>query len=403
MSLPTDFHDDIASRVEQPGYSEVLARAARLRRRRRRTRIAAGLAAACVVGGLAAWGSDWRIQAIPDPASTPNQTRSPLSGEVDGRLPPEVRDLLGGERVDPWSVAGSGAGAAVLWGACPSDEGCRFALVTRLGDRLEGTMLTSDRATLSAIPGGWLLEDGSSTFRVRADGEREPLVDVGGKASWPRAGDTAVETSRGWRLLRGNDLLPLPTPPDTAVTDATVTGAFVTPRGDLLVATSEPAGGVHLAQTEGSGRWRADLLPGATDRTASAVLAGNGDQVAVAVLGDAPDGSIPILGVWISHDAGASWTSGRGIGLGTTNPPADMSSLAVSDEGSAYPATGSHGLIRVGAGRGAVAAPKTLPARSVFGVSSGICFVSETGPVDGLRCSADHGKTWSTSSLPGFR
>jgi hypothetical protein len=133
------------------------------------------------------------------------------------------------------------------------------------------------------------------------------------------------------------------------------------------------------------------------------VLAGNGDQVAVAALGDAPDGSIPILGVWISHDAGAGWTSGRGIGLGTTNPPTDLSSLAVSDEGSAYLATGSHGLVRVGAGGGAVAAPQSLPARSVLRVSSGICFVSETGPVDELRCSPDHGKTWSTSSLPGFR
>jgi hypothetical protein len=309
-----------------------------------------------------------------------------------------VRELLGGERLHPFLVAGSGGAVAVVWGACPGNEACRFALVTRLGDRVEGTMLTSDRPALTAVPGGWLMEDGSGAVRVRADGSREPLVDVDANGSWVQTGDTAVETSRGWRLLRGTDLLPLPAPPDTKVT-----GAYVTPKGVLLVAAAAPGGGVRVARTEDSGQWRTDLLPGPTDPTASAVLVGNGDQVAAAALGDAADGSIPVLGVWISHDAGAGWTSGRGIGLGTTNPPADMSSLVVSDEGAAYLATGSHGLIRVGAGGGAVAAPESLPVLSVLRVSSGICFVADTGPVDELRCSADNGKTWPTSSLPGFR
>ena len=393
MSLPTDLTREIADRTQQPGFDVVLDRA-RQGRRRRRTTIASGVAAVALVAGVAAWAPVQWADGGPDPAGpSPTSTPTPITGEVDERLPAEVRDLLGSERVDSWQVAGSGGAIAVLWGAC-DDGGCKFALVTRLGDRVTGSHLDGSTPTISEVPDGWLVHDASGTFRLSADGERTPVTEPGGNEVPVEAGDTAVETPDGWRLLRGTKLIPLPTPDGS---DALA--GYVTPAGDLVVATSPSWGAIQVSWTGTAGSWRTGDLIRTTEPVSGALLAGHHDAVAVAVLGDSPDGSVPVLEVAVSGDAGHTWTSGRGLPSGLR----DLSALAVSDEGTAYLTTGSHGTVRVDAEGNALAVRQSSHDRSAFQVSHRVCFVAETGRVDQLRCSADDGTTWTAQSLPGFR
>ena len=393
MSLPTDFDREIAALVDQPGFDEVLARADR-NRRRRRTTIASGLAAAAVVAGVAAWGQAQWGDGAPDPAGPrPSDSATPLTGEVDERLPEAVRDLLGSERIHPWQVAGSGGAIAVLWGACPDGDGCRFAVVTRLGDRVASTFLAGPSPTIAEVPGGWLVQDTSSMFRLSPEGERTQVSARGDQVP-VEAGDTAVETSDGWRLLRDETLLPVPTPDGSYAL-----AAYVTPAGDLVVATQPSPVTVEVSWTDASGSWQSGYLRRTTGRVGGVVLAGHHDGVAVALLGDSPDGSLPVLDVAVSTDAGRSWQSGRGLPAGLR----DLSALAVSDEGAAYLTTGSHGTVRVDADGNALAVGQSPHDRSAFQVSHRVCLVAETGRVDELRCSADDGATWTALSLPGFR
>ncbi len=251
MSLPTDFHREIAARVDPPGFEEVLARAD-LRRRRRRTTIASSVTAAVLVAGVAWWGPGMLAQDDPDPAGpSPDGTSTPITGAVDERLPAVVRDLLGSERIDPRQVAGSGGAIAVLWCTCGADDACRFAVVTRLGERVTGSLLEGPTPTIAEVPDGWLVQDGSGTFRVSPDGERAPVIEPGGTPVPVEAGDTAVETADGWRLLRGDKLIPMPTPDGT---DALA--AYVTPAGDLVVATRPAPDAVEVSWTDASGSWR---------------------------------------------------------------------------------------------------------------------------------------------------
>ncbi|GAA5115507.1 hypothetical protein GCM10023339_22780 [Alloalcanivorax gelatiniphagus] len=391
MSLPTDFHHEVADRVEQPGFAVVLDRA-RAARRRRRTTLSTGLAAACVVGGLATWGAGWRAgdgaePAGPSPAPLPTE----LTGEVDERLPADVRDVLGSDRLHPWQVVGSGGGTAAVWGDC--EDGCRFALVTRLGDDVRGRVLEGDSPTITEVPGGWLVDDGSGLFRVSPGGEREEVVDPGGNPVPAEAGDVVVPTADGPRLLRGDKLLPVPTPDG-----GEPLAAYATPAGDLVVASRSGTGDVQVSWTEdGGGAWSPGLLPRPGAGPVSAVvMAGHHDGVAVALLGDAPDGSIPVLEVASSQDVGRTWSPARGVG-----GLRDLSGLAVSDEGSTYVTTGSHGAVRFDAGGDAL--PVGQPGdHSVFLVAHRVCFVTEVGRVDELRCSPDDGATWVPQPLPGF-
>ncbi len=127
-------------------------------------------------------------------------------------------------------------------------------------------------------------------------------------------------------------------------------------------------------------------------------MAGHHDGVAIALLGDSPDGSVPVLEVAVSGDVGRTWTSGRGL-----TDVRDLSGLAVSDEGTAYLTTGSHATIRVDTDGNATSVGQSAHDHSVFLVSHRVCLVAEAGIVDELRCSADDGTTWTPMPLPGFR
>lgn len=400
MSLPTDLTREIADRAQQPGFDEVLARADR-NRRRRRTTIASGLAATVVVGGVAlgTGGGPDPDRRSPEPAPpVPTETWDGTS-EVDPRLPEEVQEVLGEDEVHPWAVVGSEGGVAVLWQGCPddrsaADQPCRFALVTRLGDEVRGSVLEGGSPTMAEVPGGWLVGDDAGLFRVSADGEREPVTDPGGNPVPVEPGDAVVPTREGLRLLRGTKLLPLPTPDG-----GEALAAYATPAGDLIAALPLGTGVVETWWTDGDGGWHQGLVsrPG-VGAVSGVAMAGHHDGVAVVLLGDAPDGSVPVLEVASSQDAGRTWERARGLtGLG------DLSGLAVSDDDSTYLTTGSHGALRVDAVGDASTVQQSDHDHSVFLVSHRVCLVAEAGEVDVLRCSPDDGASWSSQPLPGFR
>ncbi|WP_374458282.1 hypothetical protein [Nocardioides sp.] len=400
MSLPTDLAREVADRVEQPGFDVVLDRAREGRRRRRRTALVSGLAAVCVVGGLA-WGTGRGSDPGPDPAGpTRSQAPTEITGSVDPDLPADVHELLSEERTDPWVVSGSGGALAAIWAGCDDAGACHSALVSRLGERLSARILPdATQPRLQPVPGGWLVETDEGFTRVTPEGEDLPVLDPGGNAYDVQAGDTAVETSRGWLLLRGDKLVPVPVPDGEPVR-----AAYVTPAGRLVVAV-ERGSGLIVAATDEGVEWDFTHMTRTTERVAGAVLAGHGDHVAVALLGDDPDGSIPVVQVGVSGDAGATWetASGRELPFGGPGDLADLSGLAVSDEGTAWLTTGTAGLVRVDADANVVATRLSSHDRGVFLVVHRVCLVTERGRYDVLSCSDDDGTSWVTQALPGLQ
>lgn len=393
MSLPPGFHREIAERVEQPGFEEVVARAGRARRRRRTT-IASGLAVACVVGALAFAVGDPR-QPSTEPAPPAPTTPWDGTSEVDPRLPASVRVILENERLDLWAVAGSG-GVAALWRGCDV-EPCQVALVVRDGDQVTGAALGASLPRITAVPGGWLFEDARGVSLLNPAGGHEPVQVSDAATTDVLPGDTAVDTADGMRLLRGSKVVPLPTPSGRDALDA-----YVTPDGRMVAAT--PTGdGILVAATD-DGRARDSTLPTRTSLPVTGVMvAGHGDHVAVALLGDAPDGSVPVLEVQVSHDAGRTWTWVRGLDTEGGDRVRDPSSLAVTADGLAFLATGSHHVIRIDAQGDAQPLQLSAVDSDVFEVADSVCVVSERGRYDQLSCSADGGTSWSAQPLPGLQ
>ena len=389
--LPTRLQHEVADRVHPPGFDEVLARASAARRRRRTT-IGAGLAATLAVGGLAF--------AAGDPASSDGRSGEPAgptpmqpwdgTSQVDPRLPADVREVLA-ESLHPWEVSASDGAVAAVWRSCDEGVDCRFVLTTRAGDDVWGTVLEGGvPPQIAPVPGGWLLEDEDGFAHITPEGEREPLYGPEGNEVDVEVGDTAMETSRGWALLRGVKLLPMPSGAEP------VHSAYVTPAGRLLVA--RPNSEDTIATTDYPIAWGTRRDWGRPVRAATAVVAGHGDLVAVVFLGDAPDGSIPVIDVHISDDAGATWT-GTSIPAGLRN----LSSVTVSPSGTAYLTTESHGLVRIAPNGDSTVQRLSSHDTSLVTTEDGVCLVAEAGRVDHLQCSDDDGATWSPQPLPGFR
>ena len=204
-------HRLVAERAAQPGFDAVLEQAAAGRRRRRRTTIASGLATVLVVGGLGAAvggvvGSD---DGSPDPARPTPATPWDGISAPDERLPSSVLAVLDDDRLQLWSVTGArDGGMAALWRGCDFDP-CQFAFVSRDGDEVSGDVLGASFPSVSTVLGGWLVEDGGFT-RLSPSGDRAEIFDTGPGGGDVMAGDTAVATAQGWRLLRGDKLVPLP-------------------------------------------------------------------------------------------------------------------------------------------------------------------------------------------------
>lgn len=389
----------VAERAVQPGFDAVLDRAA-ASRRRRRTTIASTLAAAVVVGGLgAAAGGLVGADGPPDPARPAPSTPWDGTSAPDERLPSSARAVLDDDQLQLWAVTGApDGGIAALWRGCDFDP-CQFAVVIRDGDEVSGEVLGASFPTLSTVPGGWLVENARGATRISPSGDRAEIFDTGPGSADVMAGDTAVQTSRGWRLLRGDKLVPLPTS-----ADAVSTGAYVTPEGRLVLAALDAAGRSVVETLGPDGTWRSSMNPGAdTAPTArTVVLVGNGDHVALAVLGAGPDGPIPVLSVQVSHDAGRTLTPARGLDTEGGDRVRNMSSLAVGADGTAYLTTESHHLVRID-DEGFVT-PIQLSAfeSGVFASGDGVCVVVERGRHDALVCSSDGLTEWADRPLPGL-
>ena len=389
----------VAERVEQPGFEEVVARAGQARRRRRTT-IAAGLATAAVVGATAF--------ALEGPLASDDQSPEPFrpgltrtwdrTSEVDPRLSGPVRAVLDDDLIDLWAAAGSSGALAVLWWGC-DEQPCRFVLVTRDGDQVTGTDLGTSYPRLSAVPGGWVVENGTGITRLTPSGDRTQLYVTGPGDADVMAGDTAIDTVGGVRLVRGDKAIPAPVPPGS---DA-LTSAFITPSGRLVAATVDGAEGTTTATDDGS-TWEGSLTAETRGPAAGAVVAGNGDHVAVAFLGDDPDGSVPVVGVQVSHDAGRTWTTARGLDTDGPDRVRDLSSLIVTADGTAYATTGSAGLVRIDADGNASPTPLPSLGTSAFVLDAAVCVVAEAGvgAVDELHCLEDDGTSWVRLPLPGF-
>lgn len=403
--FPAELQHEVAARAPQPGFDAVMERAD-ARRRRRRTTIASGLAAAVVIAGVAAFaGGVVGNGRSPEPASS---APSPWDGTSapDNRLPSDVVAVLDDDRVQLWSIAGGEDGAdAALWRGCDFDP-CQFALVARDGDDVFGEKLGASFPTLIPVPGGWLVQDARGTFRLSPSGERSEIFDTGPGSGDVMAGDTAVPTANGWRLLRGDKLLALPTPSP----DFEVSTAYVTPDGQLVVASSG-AGRVEHATLGSEGGWSSSANFIATcdscslhddDPTRTQVLAGNGDHVALVLLGDDPDGSVPVLSAQVSHDAGRTWVATVNLDTEGGDRVRDMSSLAVAADGTTYLTTESHHLVRID--DQGVATPIQLSAfdGGVFASGDEVCVVVERGRYDALACSSDGLTEWADQPLPGL-
>jgi hypothetical protein len=405
-NLPVDLQHDVAERTVQPGFDAVLDRAA-AGRRRRRTTIASGLAAAVVVSGLGAIagglvGSD---DGSPDPARAPT-TPWDGSSTPDERLPSSVRAVLDDDQLQLWAVTGApDGGTAALWRGCDFDP-CQFAVVTRDGDDVHGEVLGASFPILTTVPGGWLVEDAGGATRLSPSGDRSEIFDTGPGGGDVMAGDTAVETAQGWRLLRGDKLVPVPTPSP----GFEVSSAYATPDGQLVVASSG-AGRIEHATLGSEGGWSSSVnfttacgscARGDDPTTRTQVLAGNGDHVALVVLGDDPDGSVPVLSVQVSHDASRTWAATVNLDTEGGDRVRNMSALAVGADGTTYLTTESHHLLRID-DEGFVT-PIQLSAfeGGVFASADEVCVVVERGRYDALVCSPDGLTEWADQPLPGL-
>jgi hypothetical protein len=263
---------------------------------------------------------------------------------------------------------------------------------------VSGTAVRGDHPRLTAVPSGWLLETDGSFDIVLAGGDR-PVVDTGPRSADVVAGDTAVETDDGLRLLRGTTLVPLPVPPESELW-----AAHVTPEGRLVAVTGQ-GGGVSISATDDGRTWERTPLLREDGRAVSALVAGSGDHVAVALIGEDSgtdyDG-LPVLDVQVSSDGGRTWIPARGLDTRGADGVGNASSLAVAPSGTAYLTTESHGLVRIDAAGNAMPTRLSSHDTSAIVLDDAVCVVAEAGRIDELQCSADDGATWAAQPLPGF-
>jgi hypothetical protein len=332
----------------------------------------------------------------PEPAPPGRTDTSNRTSEVDPRLSAPVRRLLGGEFADLRRISGSDGAVAALWHTCPGDGDCRMVLVTE--DPLPTAEILPEPTSLSAVPGGWLVERRDGWFRVTGTGGLERIHDTGPGSADVTAGDTAVFTTTDVRLLRGDQLVPMP---GVGPGGWNPSSAYVTPEGRLLLTPTIEGPTRVVVSDDGGQVWRMTHTVGEGSGTpATGLLAGHGDVVAYVALGNDADGSIPVLEIAVSSDGGESWRVARGdFGAeGLRNP----SSLAVSPAGTTYVTTGSHGVVRIDADGNATATRLSSHDHSAFALGEDVCVVAEAGRVDELRCSEDDGATWTPRPLPGF-
>ena len=368
-----DLARDVRERVVVPPY-DVVSR--RVRAQRRRTISGTLVAVVLIVAGLAVWQSMGTTRSL-QPALPPS-TPSPIP-PTDAS---QWRAVVDGTQAHPFEVSGNDDGSiAVVWRAL-EPGGPTFALVIRASvGTVHGFRLDSP-VTLTPVEGGWVGVSLSRGWLIGNDGTWTDLGEPG-EARLPRLGDTLVN-GQSERWLYSSVDRAWATYPASPVE---VEDDYLTPSGHQVTCDVSRAG-VKV--------WRGSSVRYAGDPAGavSCAIFGHGDRVVVAMTGDAPDGSIPVVGLVRSDDSGWSWHE-FAVPQGV-----DFASLSIGIDGPIY-LTSTDGRLVV-----------TQPdgTQSVAPGEHGVGFVTDDrvcalaygqskGP---LSCSDDRGQTWTETPLPGL-
>lgn len=365
-----DLAGDVRDRAVPPPYEQVTRR---VRARRLRAVTGTLAATALAVGGLAVWQN---VTAAPstDPLP-PASNGAPSPTTVDATW----QDLVASDLAQPFDVSATDDGAiAVVWRDLIQPQPT-FALVIRDADGSVQGRLLDEPLSLTPVPGGWVGVLTTHAWFIGSDGSWTELGPPGDPVHRVLAGDVLIAGQYSTWLYR---------PSGRAWYGTEGWGMY----GDYYVADD---GSTAACSSNGMGRVlvfpRKNSDPDLPGR--ACMLAGHGDVVAVAGLGDAPDGNIPLTGVLIR--SGTAWTKPR-----LTGGPRDVASMVVSARGTTF-VTGTYG--------GAVAiAPDG--SWSALQVSLGVVVTagdrlyatSNTQSKGALLYSDDDGATWHETTLPGL-
>ncbi len=361
-----DLVGDIRERVVVPPYADV---SRRVRARRARAAVGTLAVVVLVVGGVAVWQNlaTTAGPSVPQPADT------------QGPIPPtdesQWRAVVDGTDSHPFETKGTDDGSiAVVWRALEHPEPT-FALVIREADgTIHGTLL-DEPVSLTPVPGGWVGLETTKAWFIRTDG-RWTLLRQPGLSRAARPGDVAVPTTYGPALYAPGD--------QSWAFDREVDQAHITPEG-VRVGCARDGDAVLVATSTGT-RVRTDGR--------SCVIAGSGETIAVAGLGDGPNGDIPLTSLLRSTDGGYTWTRP------SFDAFASFTSQVVGADGTIL-ITGAEGRSFVIHPDGAYTEP-TVPLGVAFAAGDRLYATSYGQDKGALLMSRYHGATWQETRLPGL-
>ena len=368
-----DLARDVRERVVTPPYDAV---SRRVRARRLRGTAGSIAAAVLVVGGVAVWLN----------VATTAGPSIPRPAETEGPIPPtddsQWRAVVDGEMAHPFGQSGTEDGAvAVVWRALEQPEPT-FALVIREFDgTVHGRRLDAP-VDLTPVPGGWVGVHTAQAWFIGSDGTWVSLQEDA-ESRTSRAGDIVVTNQYGlW--LYSDDRSWARMSFDGVANDVHV-NAF----GNLLTCAAVGRGRVSVSDADRSGQPNPDV-PGH-----GCVMAGRGDDVVMAALGDEPDGEIPLTGLLRSSDGGFTWQRNDFMALG------GVTSVVVTPDGGTL-VTGEDGNAFL---LSADAEELVEPDRTVgvaFAAGDRVYALSYALTQGPLLYSDDNGRSWQETLLPGM-
>jgi hypothetical protein len=364
LSTMSRLAEEIGERAAPPDFGEVTARARH--RRRSRLVVAGALVAAVILAGVVG-------------VALVGHERTPPPASPD-RLPTEVTDLVRSPTSHPFEVVGGLDGSlAVVWRNLVHPEPT-FALVLRDADGTVRGRLLDQPFDLTAVPGGWVASrDGASASFVTSAGAITELP-IEPTRTAPEPGDMIVPTAGRlllWRAETGTLALP-DLPPRTEAAHLTDGGVLATYRSEHRMRI----GDVRVSMPAG---------------TRTVTIAGSGDHVSVLALGDAPDGSIPALGLVASHDAGRTGNQWTADELGLT----DTTSLVVTPGGTTL-STSTDGDLTVLDADGRLVTPHHAPRIQGLTLAGDRVYGFTLSHDGALLWSEDDGATWRQETMPGL-
>jgi hypothetical protein len=252
-------------------------------------------------------------------------------------------------------------------------------------------VLDADWLALEPVPGGWVAMDNRGTlFRVGPDTSLSRL-DVGRDRVASRTGDAFLTLDGKAMLYRDGELHRARVPAGKVV------AGWVTPTGSLVLLRADH--GLVLTIGAPERGWVNKRL--AVGNAVSGVLAAHDGRAAVVGFGDGADGSLPFAGAWVGGTLVQEVGGWHGVDAPGRLQGHDPSSVAMSDQGTAYVALGDAGTLRIAADGRTTLTRVTDHDVLVTNVGSRVCVLSTAGRGP-MRCTGDDGATWTEQPLPGF-